>query len=110
MNWMTSWRKAIADFFTFAPFKDCTRGSIYEKSAVYRFNCAHKHLLLERSGHMGVAAILFYGFGMLTEAYHLIWLCAPSYIAVALCFVQIPVFLYGYLYLSKWQHWNSGMK
>ena len=110
MAWLKKYRKVIVDFLTFALFKDCARGTIYEKSAAYRFNCAHKHLLLERNEHMSAAAILFYGFGALTERYQLIWLCAPSYVAVALCVVQIPVFLYAYMYFSKWQHWNSGLK
>ena len=74
------------------------------------FNGLVKKVPQSDCGYMSAAAILFYGFGALTERYQLIWLCAPSYVAVALCVVQIPVFLYAYMYFSKWQQWNSGLK
>lgn len=95
---------------TFSPFKDCSRGSIYERSAAYQFNRSYRHLLLHRVGIMITAFMLFCGFGALTEMYNLMWLYAPSYVVASLCFVQIPVLLFGYMYLSYWTQWNGGLK
>ena len=48
--------------------------------------------------------------GALTEMYKIVWLYVPSYVAFTLCFVQIPVLLFGYMFLSRWPQWNGGLK
>jgi hypothetical protein len=110
MTWIKKMQALFSAFILYSPFKDCSRGSIHERSAAYRFNREHRHLLLERAMQMCTATMLFYGMGALTEMYKLVWLYTPSYVAVALCFVQIPVLLFGYIYLSRWTQWNSGPK
>ena len=94
----------------YAPFKDCSQGTIHERSAAYRFNRSCRHLLLHRAGIVFTVMMVFYGMGALTEMYKLVWLYVPSYVAGALCFVQIPFLLFGYMYLSYWTQWNSGLE
>ena len=103
----------IIDFlhqtFSSAHLKDCSRGGVYEKRAAYQHNRAQRPMLLKRMVNSLVLSILLYAFGFIADITSFHWAAASFFIGMTLSLIQTIILGYGYLYLGKWSHWNSGM-
>lgn len=105
--------RLIIDFlhqtFSSAHLQDCSKGGVYEKRAAYQHNRAQRPMLLKRMINSLVLVALLYALGFIADISKFHWTAASFFIGMTLSFIQAIILGYGYLYLGKWSHWNSGI-
>ena len=105
--------RLIIDFlhqtFSSAHLKDCSIGGVYEKRAAYQHNRAQRPMLLKRMLNSIGLVLVLYVLGFIADIASFPWTAASFFIGMTLSLIQAIILGYGYLYLGKWSHWNSGI-